>query len=307
MLIPLLTFAGVIQLDPITIEEKYPYTIENFETKGFLQQTSPGMYSPVLRGLQGDLIGIELEDVKINNSTFRSGPNQYFSWIPNEFVNYNVKNGSSIGQTVDADLSSNDEISFTYDSYNNGKTYLISNTYENIQIGVKFQETGMYNDIDHTSYNQKAMFIKNITNINEFTALYSSSKDVDRLDKFLQGKTYTYLDQDYLLLNDRLTLGNHKIGINYQRFIENIDDNGKYIPSTNNVYGANYKYTYGLVDIHIIDAYERLSYNKENYTYNTLTTGIGFNYSGNYTIKSNVDLVNAQTSSKSLDLDFSTV
>jgi hypothetical protein len=303
--------AETITLSPIEVNatqiETYPNTYETLSTKLFFQQTTPGSSSPVINGLQGDLIGIELEDIKINNSTFRSGPNQYFSWIPKEFANYNVKNGSSIGQTVDANLVASDSVTFEYTGYDNGKNLYASKKYNDTSVGVKYQTTGNYNGIGHTSYNQKAFFLKNESSNNEFVAMFSTSDDIDRLDKFQQNKVYTLLDQDYLLLKDRYTW-NHSdyIGVNYQLFHEKINDNNTIIDSKNNVYGTNYTHYFNSgFDIHLNNSFEDLEYNKEFYKYNTFTSGIG--YSGNLygiEIKSNLDYVIADTSSETLSNHF---
>jgi hypothetical protein len=275
------------------------------QTKMNIQQTAPGMNSPVIQGLQGELVGVKFEDVIMNNSNFRSGPNQYFSWIPNEFVDYKLESGNAIGLSVDSHLTDVSQIYTEYSSYDQGRKLIATEKYDNTTVGLKLYKTDDYNNIDHTAYNQNAIFIKNNTGNNTFIALYSTSSDIDRLDKYIQGKTYTYLDQNYIFIKDSYKLTSNDIfNISYQRFVENVDDNGNEIDSTNNVYGAKYIHNFDSgFNVKLMDSYEDLMYNQKDFTYNTTTAGIGYkNELDGIKLKTNIDGVWAQTTNRQNDV-----
>jgi outer membrane receptor protein involved in Fe transport len=63
------------------IDERLPRSAPDalrYEPGVFVQQTSHGQGSPFIRGLFGSRVLLQYDGVRLNNATFRQGPNQYF-------------------------------------------------------------------------------------------------------------------------------------------------------------------------------------------------------------------------------------
>lgn len=76
-------------------------TPEVFNSSGHIQETAPGLKSPYVGIFTGNQVDQVINGIRFNNSLFRSGPNQYYSWIPDSFVNgITVSDGGNVGGTI---------------------------------------------------------------------------------------------------------------------------------------------------------------------------------------------------------------
>jgi len=85
------TIAGVERAAPfVTVRESDGFRGRPLPTVGgaldgaagvMLQQSTYGQVSPFLRGLTGYQVLNLVDGVRLNNTTFRSGPNQYLAWV----------------------------------------------------------------------------------------------------------------------------------------------------------------------------------------------------------------------------------
>lgn len=76
------TDRSVAVMDKETIKEQTPRTVPEalFETPGaFVQQTSAGGGSPIIRGMGGPQVLIAVDGIRFNNSVYRTGPVQYLN------------------------------------------------------------------------------------------------------------------------------------------------------------------------------------------------------------------------------------
>ncbi len=71
------------------LEERLPRSAPDalrYEPGVYVQQTAHGQASPYVRGMTGQQTAIFFDGVRINNSTFRQGPNQYFFTIDSRSI-----------------------------------------------------------------------------------------------------------------------------------------------------------------------------------------------------------------------------
>lgn len=280
--------AQTYTLEPLNITgEQNTILSDNHEAlkaKVQLQETAPGFYNPIINGLQGDKISITIDGLRFSNAIWRSGPNQYFSWIPQEFVLNNeiLPTSDAIGSTINTQLGiAENSISYNFDQYNTGNTALVKMDYGEVKAGLKYQNTGNYNAIEHTDYNQNAIYLERSVKNHSAKLLYSVSKDIDRPDKRIKNVPYTWNLQEYFLLKDRYSFSDSDtLEMSFQRFNEKIDDNGKKYTSDNNMYGLKYNHIFTEeLNFIVSDYYEDMTHKGSDYSFNTLNAGFEYKYS----------------------------
>lgn len=201
-----------------------------FGTNGiWMQQTNNGGGSPFVRGLTGNQTLIMIDGIRLNNSTFRYGPNQYLNTINiNSIQRVEVMRGSgsvqygsdALGGTVHF-ISKNPSLNPNGNSYIlgvNGK-YLSDNMEKSSFIdldysGRSFAVKGLvsyknFGDIvaggdlgkeAPSSYNEYAASLKSLFKITDSYLLtlsydYLKQSDVDRFDQVTQ-RGYEYYKFD---------------------------------------------------------------------------------------------------------------
>jgi len=243
-----------------------PEAKEREVSKLILQESVPGFTQPIIKGLQGDKISIGLDGMSFSNSLFRSGPNQYFSWIPQGFVSSlevgdYLENGA-LGGGVNMRLGIN-KTQALVDKTENWYNFLGTYYREDIQAGVSLTEADNVYDtkgeVPHSAYNQKALMFKKQFDEDEFTLMFSRSDDIDRTDLFQQGKYYVYDLQQYTMAKYDKHFNTTLLSLSFQNFIDNVDKNSSFTNSTNNIYGININDIY---DFESLDA--SLSYGLQN-------------------------------------------
>lgn len=231
-----------ITIDTISVTETINQTYNNSDfythpqlnQRDFtLQETAPGFKNPIVDGLMGDRINLTVDGMKFSNTTFRSGPNQYYSWIPDEFTTDldTNKADTQLGyNTINKTLGiSSSEASTEYTSFNNGITVKGSYTDSKVSVGVFKKdfddvETAL-TEVQHSAYNQLGFLgMYKSDDFGTTKLLFTESHDVERTDKYEQNKPLNYDRQQYLMLNNNITIGKYEISSILSNSIEKIND-----------------------------------------------------------------------------------
>lgn len=287
-------------------------TIEKINYETVMQETNPGMKQPVIRGLMGDQVALSVDGIKFSNSLFRGGPNQYYSWIPDEFTtaaslndSVNTMSNSALGGSVDRTLGvdrSQMGISTNFRGHTEYAKY--KNTdWQTAVLNTDNDDVSTPNGIvPHSAYNQKGALLAHTNkDYGDTKLVFTRSDNVDRTDKFASGGFYQYDLQQYILASHKLWVNDRKIYIqpSFQRFEEKLDLNSplaKNVDSSDNMYGINvgsfYDTQYGVLNYGVADSYEDINVvtgiKPAQYNYNTLT-GFGV-WDGNITPDDNYKL-----------------
>ena len=286
-----------INMPDITVES----SAQEEEPLIVMQETTPGMKQPVINGLMGDKILITLDNNKFSNALFRSGPNQYYSWVPDQFVLKNTVNdtllNSSLGGTVNRSLGI-DTTGIDVDVSSNTFTGLATYSDEKLQIGAVYTDnanvvTPYDGEVEHSGYNQKGLFASLKSNLGTTKFMFTQSDDIDRTDKFEKGDYYVYDLQRYINLSQEYRISDTNIVVmpSWQQFQEKIDRDSpdkKNVDSKNDIFGLNISdkreslfresdtFKYGFSD-----HYENIEYTKglktTDYYYNTLSLWASYN------------------------------
>ncbi len=195
--------------------------IFNGSTSVYMQKTNYGGGSPILRGMIGNRVLILIDGIKLNNSTFRYGPNQYFNTINPHIVkkievisgaaavNYGSDAlGGVINVITKTDLEDNTASFYSqYSSADRG-------FYQNAEISHKISDFTLYGSMAYkkvadlkagngkiqnpSGYKSYDLFFKvgyqiDSTILIKFNYQKNNSFDVPRTDRYTAGNDIKYL------------------------------------------------------------------------------------------------------------------
>lgn len=236
------------------------YVPEDFNDSFHVQETSPGQLSPYIGPFTGNTVDQLINGIRVSNAYFRSGPNQYFGWIPTEFVDtVSITDGGNIGGTINRSVSvSGNYLSVNYDDAVEGQTTVLS--LDSKTTGVKLLDTNYGNVktssgvIPNSSYNQQAGLVHTNALQGDTYLIWSRNTNLPRTDKFNGGLRITgprsgsfreYELQEFIFLNHEFDLKDVKVNLAYQDFKEYTRNKSKQGPLTKmeqNSYTINLEY-----------------------------------------------------------------
>lgn len=233
---------------------------EAFTRTTHVQETAPGLKSPYLGAFTGNQVTQTIDGLKFSNALFRTGPNQYYSWIPDAFVQeISVSDGGNVGGTIDRMLGI--APSHIAVNFNSALGFTATASFKERQIGVALSNIDLgdvrtaQGTIPHSAYNQQALMVQAAWTAGQKTTLMRThSRDLERTDKWNGGirasgvqvpAIYTWERQDYTLLKHEAKVGALNLSAGYQQFEEHIRDGTKPIASELNSYTLNADYSLG--------------------------------------------------------------
>ena len=247
----------------ITAPSNTNYQIQQYESKLFensfrIQETSPGMSSPYIGPFTGNQVDQHINGIRFSNSYFRSGPNQYWGWIPQKFTrSVSVSDGGNIGGTLNRQIGVPETgFGVSYDTALRGKETTLAYNTDRFGFAINTIDRGDVRTADGTvpnsSYNQKAAMAEAFwDNNNTTTFLYSRSDDLRRTDRWnggtritgsRVGQVYNYELQEYAMLAHNYTDERFQLDLGYQNFNEHILDKTTRVEVGMNIYSANMSY-----------------------------------------------------------------
>lgn len=305
-LIPSLSFAeDAAELGEVVVTAGTNYQVQQnvspyvFNSSIHLQETSPGMKSPYIGAFTGNQVDQTLNGIRMNNALFRSGPNQYYGWVPDSFVkSVRVSDGGNVGGTISRELGVTDSsVGYTFDSANQASTE--TGSYKGDLFGFAFSKTDTSNmrtakgEIPHSSYNQLAfMATANWSLSDKTTLIYSKSDDLERTDKWNGGlrssgvqapSVYTYQLQEYTFLNHRIEHDSWQANFGYQNSVEHILDGTKKVQTDVKAYTVNASYwVTEALSLYSTNTFEDITYDNgvtaiAHDSYTTTKQGVRYN------------------------------
>lgn len=208
---------AITVIDQRELQERNPLNMQQaleWEVGVLVQQTGRGQVSPFVRGLTGQHVLIMIDGVRLNNSTFRLGPNQYFNTIdPGSIESIDVIRGpqsvaygaDAIGGVINVNTKSSYGDGFSGNFVDHFSTADLAN-YSRLNVSGLYDRWGVFtgasylnaNDLDRggdlgrqggTAYNQYAGDLKFEYAIDDnelLTALlqHFEQNDLFRSDRF---------------------------------------------------------------------------------------------------------------------------